>query len=1265
MFIAIALVLFIVLAVLLYITRTFRLDLEYRRIHIRQVLSTIVFVIISAFGFGYILNLVNKILSIAKIRDFLFSITPLDNVLSTFYFTVTMLVNIIFLTAFIVVLAIVNLVWLNAVKNKVYSKDYLESEDSNFIERFFNKLSDIFYDGNTLKPIGEVVGAWIRGMKRFFGVFLIAEFVLFLVANSFKIPVITDAILSNIAKNFFLLPMAAFVILQQVEIFLCGDRRIDDGLVGTDSLDETVIGDYMPLVKMYESVYGDGALISYYLNNGEAAQKDMYIGVTAEQRKNVKDPELLDAIYRNIEHRVGSVSGNFIDALVELINGKSVCIVDSMYGEFNFYYLPYLQHCLSLDKKAMVICDDGMQVESMVRTYKDIFTLINKATHFWRVGDTSYLRDNRGNIDVLICTEEELLDGRLKHMYPAFFEKVTNVNVTDTYAFMARDKAFLTRLFDYIDEKHNIQYVFNVEENNSDIKTAIEQVVKADVVVYENKNENNNVCIMYWKGESAYKTQLTLSPNLVNDFGVAFTIAAVAANYEVNDINIQAPATIPIYSYENTATGEYTQVLSRDFFKREAISLENVVSINDRNVFNTNELKFNIVYDVNNNLLTLTHLWLSYSGKVCSLIHIISRKYLLRDYFALNYKAIGGNSSETKKFVPIKVLNIKAATTAFLIRTRRGVNVQEILAFGYDNCMEEKNAEAILNKLLCIALEEERDYDIYSIFAFDLYSQPTFENNQYNYNHIVRMTDESLFDRLCELTVDNAVFKSSIQEIPLSFHNEDIYNYYLPNQLHSFGGIRYKINNIDDGVVFGTKDESIPEEKEYTNLYNIDAVENVEEVNKVASVETERYTVKYYVADVTRSIWGYLEHSNGIDFGDNNNTELYILPEKIVETKDVNYIDIKFNFKFADSVDKVATTLMVIVRGLLETLLPRNYKNLLVFSKINKDNITKVIVERDESLVDSKNETNDIIDDERLLHLFPDISSDAIESNGYDNVHLYIVDFSAVETGSVAAIANDINRIVTIMKQYILWDVTRDEKDSYLSFGLAQRPVLFDIAKFSDWVTSIAPKENIPEKVFDKNLTIAQARPCAFCGRPILGSGILLDDGRAMCQNCASHRATSKKEVTELLKRAYNLIESTYGVKVPAGIKIKFARQEELNKDIGYGVLGYYSPSKHLIKILRGGPEANILATLVHELTHAWQWREGNVGHLDKVYKEGHSTYVEIECLRVDGYHELAEHMHQANMKRQDEYGEGYRFWLEKLKNESDKNIFHQIIKMK
>lgn len=140
---------------------------------------------------------------------------------------------------------------------------------------------------------------------------------------------------------------------------------------------------------------------------------------------------------------------------------------------------------------------------------------------------------------------------------------------------------------------------------------------------------------------------------------------------------------------------------------------------------------------------------------------------------------------------------------------------------------------------------------------------------------------------------------------------------------------------------------------------------------------------------------------------------------------------------------------------------------------------------------------------------------------------------------------------------------------------------------------------------------------------------------------------------------------------IPAGIRIKFATPKEVaavtNTLPGYTALGVYVPSRHQVMVVRGGPEANILSTLIHELTHAWQHKNASWIFTDDnlVYCEGHTMYTEIECMFELKEIEFAERLKKDTEARNDEYGEGFRFWTGYIKEKEDKNIFHHVMKFK
>jgi len=1258
MYIAVSLILLLVIGVLLYISRNLRLDLSHRHLHSRYVCFTIVYSIICVVGFSLLLLGVNALLSIEPIRNGLFRIVPENNTAAAFYWIVTLAVNILFLTIFDICLFLIKKIWIPRIVQSDFTDDYLDSDDSNVIEKLFHNVSNWFYDGNKLKTYADNVGVWIRTMKKLFGMILLAEAFIMTIVVGIGVTIIPEEILSLLSKSLYMIPMASYIILNQFEIFLCADQRIDEGLIDTEEIGEKVIGDYSPLIKLYESLFGGKSLISYYLKGEGDFTHSLYAGVDETQIEKCNDPELLNAIYRNLENGVERVSTKYIDGLVDLINGANIAVVDSMYGEFNIYFLSYLQHQLSLHKKALVVCDTEWQVEDMIRKYKDVFFLINRVSSVWRIGKVEDVKD--GKIDILICTEEQLLEGNLKHKFNDFFENVSNVVLMDAYGLICRDKAFLTRLFNCVNLE-NIQYTFFIPENNPDIRTVIEEYVNDDVIVYENYNETTNTCIMYWRQEPALKPQYVMSSSLLNDLGVAYTISLIAAKFDVLDINIQAPSSVPIYSYRNTATGEYAKVLSDEFFKRESLNIDSVIKVNNMLIFKSKELAFNVLHDENNNLLSLTNMWLSYGGRTCSMLHMISRPYMLRDYFAYNLSELHGKLSDVKMFVPIKVLNIRAAALAFLIKTRTGVYIEEILEFAHLNKMNALSAEGILEELLDMVLGKNHNHRVYESFAFDEFNVPKYENEKYIYSHTVKMTSQPLYEELCNLTLHNAVIVDKSKKYVLAINKNDIFNHYLPNQCYSFNGSRYYILEINNGEIMVVREESSLVDKEYTSLYNIKSVEAVSRINKNTLVENENYKVEFFAADIMREIWGYLEHSNGIDFGEGNNTEVKKLVSPIVEKKRANYLSVEFNYNFGENYEGIASLLVVLVRGALETLLPKNYKDLLVFSNIDKKVATNVTVEGTDAEVE-------LIEDERLLHLYPNMDESFFEKNSSSNLRLFIVDYSTVETGALYSIATDLERMLMIIKKYIEWVLAHKEiNNHYLYFGLGSMPSIFEPEALCTWLNNITPKITYPDKVIDGNFTIAASRYCAFCGRPIITSGILLNDGRAMCEECAKHRANTKKEVKVLLRKAYNIIESKYGVTVPPGIKIKFATAEEVarvaNTPPGYITLGVYIPSQHKVMVVRGGPETNVLATLIHELTHAWQHKNASWILTDDnlKYCEGHTMYTEIECMYALKEVAFAERLEKDTEARDDEYGEGFRYWKEYLKGQTDKNIFHHI----
>ena len=75
-----------------------------------------------------------------------------------------------------------------------------------------------------------------------------------------------------------------------------------------------------------------------------------------------------------------------------------------------------------------------------------------------------------------------------------------------------------------------------------------------------------------------------------------------------------------------------------------------------------------------------------------------------------------------------------------------------------------------------------------------------------------------------------------------------------------------------------------------------------------------------------------------------------------------------------------------------------------------------------------------------------------------------------------------------------------------------------------------------------------------------------------------------------------------------------------------------------------------VLCTMVHELTHIWQFTSLDFARMeaehDQLLIEGQAVWAGVACLRK---RQLAPAYIQQQTQRNDVYGEGYRFILEQL----------------
>lgn len=264
-------------------------------------------------------------------------------------------------------------------------------------------------------------------------------------------------------------------------------------------------------------------------------------------------------------------------------------------------------------------------------------------------------------------------------------------------------------------------------------------------------------------------------------------------------------------------------------------------------------------------------------------------------------------------------------------------------------------------------------------------------------------------------------------------------------------------------------------------------------------------------------------------------------------------------------------------------------------------------------------------------------------------------------------------------------DKSRYQKECFLRFGFDEIDARLHIDDVHKYLTVRGFSDNSYRKARTRNLfeetliDIDAVNCCDFCGLPISGvSYERLSDGRIRCNDCSSSAINSVEEFRKIFRQTYGLVESFFGIKIDGNLKIKTVDAKKIAR--GYGSV--YQPSTEMvsrvvgfaerkgndfyINVENGSPRLATINTIVHELTHIWQyktWDEKKIRaqypdplQIDIVY-EGMAVWVAIQYLYLIGEITYARKEELTWIKKQDAYGLGLKMYSEKYPFVRDSSV--------
>lgn len=253
---------------------------------------------------------------------------------------------------------------------------------------------------------------------------------------------------------------------------------------------------------------------------------------------------------------------------------------------------------------------------------------------------------------------------------------------------------------------------------------------------------------------------------------------------------------------------------------------------------------------------------------------------------------------------------------------------------------------------------------------------------------------------------------------------------------------------------------------------------------------------------------------------------------------------------------------------------------------------------------------------------------------------------------------------------------TRYQKECYLKFGFEEidgRLRIEDLHRYlrvrgcGNSALTQARKRAAMEQT---ELDLETANHCDFCQAPLSGvSYERLNDGRIRCNDCSASAITTVEDFQELFYRVLDMMEGFYNIRYQVPIRVGMTDARTVARGAGQifrpstavaaRVLGFAQRKggHYSLLIENGSPRLAAIDTIVHEMTHIWQYLNWNDGEIRRLYGEdrnreivyeGMAAWAAVQFLYQMGETFYAERQERLLAARDDVYGEGFRLYREK-----------------
>lgn len=953
----------------------------------------------------------------------------------------------------------------------------------------------------------------------------------------------------------------------------------------------------------------------------------------------------------------GRVVQSYMQCLDASFNDDHVYFASSFYSELGEYLVAYTYIRLLSGSRMIFIASNTDECDSLRTFISDRLMQITgtEVAHGWRV----YTADERlDQADILIACPEDFRDNNIVSQYPSFFEEVSNAVFIDADRIITSNSylcpVISTRLIKATEGQ--IRFIFLSQDlyKGFAAKSLPKFFCVEPILSFSSANENESVSYVLWNKES--KNRRIYNKHGQKNTCLECMIADLACEYDVDGVRVITESALD--------HAEHKMLANRD------------VEINKlyRDVADVNYM---IYSDERCNLSAAIYVCTRFRGRKKSMVHIISKPYLLREYFIS--KASLENFVNRSSFIQPRVTEHAENHKLSLLRlfcdvsSENGLPLAEfesrmrqiitlcrdrgdtihssfckrLIAGRQINELKTRELAAYMIAGLCDSDNSTPDGCITECAGLSVGNQakeyyliidPAKQDGYtlLREKHIVFKHTKEIFDKLfsCNERVElrlNDKKLGLIDTFPSRTHLE-----FIAGQSILYKNSEYEIEHIsDDGRTIYLRNENVKLRNCLdTILLRRYAIASLKPIpNRVGVLHNTKLTLEEIrvtenTADFigeTYGFYGLTSDKQTLDFYSDNGLEGnpdVATPHNRYIT-DGHILKVELNARM-ECTDGMRLLLAAVCNEFVKTIFPKTYHC-----------VSIVPILADPLPFDS--ETHPKGETERIKALYPYLrhpGEDMVETNS-NRITLLFINDCHEDVGALEWFFDLSGRymqeFLANIYSYIHWLKIRPNMAHYIYFGGKELPECYDLegcCKLLEGYNLILSDlgEDEIETAGDDPVADNPER-CAFCHKLVeSGRFSLFDKSRYICVDCFDI-VDDMKRLQELHTEMLTYMHTAYPSVKLGKSKVALDPVYELSAD---QVLSEYyyrlAASERTIYVESDDPVNNVRVSILRGLIGLWQ----SDNELINIYSKAQLYFEELLWLRAQGLHESADWIYEA-----------------------------------